>query len=416
MTSLPPRRSALYLMDRITGTGTLMAELLSEGALDRLPQADRARAQRLANTALRWMPRADHLLDRFLTRRPQAQVMNILRIATIELCQGGAAHGVVHDWVEICARGKHTGRMKGLVNAVLRKVAAAAPEWDSLPQPAMPDWLRAPLVEAWGDDAIAAIEAAHAAGAPLDLTLKGPCPEGLNGVALPTGSLRLHETGQVSTLAGYDAGAWWVQDAAAALPAQILAPQPGERVLDLCAAPGGKTLQLAAMGAQVTAVDASARRLERMRDNLVRCHLTADLRCADALEVTDRASAILLDAPCSATGTLRRHPDLPYAKDGSAFGALIAAQARMIDHAVSCLEPGGRLVFCTCSLLPDEGEVQIQEALARHPALSVDRAALARPGIDPGWVSEEGGLRLRPDLWPDLGGMDGFYIACLRKP
>ncbi|MEL7093317.1 MAG: 16S rRNA methyltransferase, partial [Pseudomonadota bacterium] len=125
--------------------------------------------------------------------------------------------------------------------------------------------------------------------------------------------------------------------------------------------------------------------------------------------------AILLDAPCSATGTMRRHPDLPYAKDGSDFGALIDMQARMLDHALTLLAPGGRLVFCTCSLLPDEGEVQIEEALARHTGLRTDRAALDRPGIDPAWITEEGGLRLRPDYWRDHGGMDGFYIACLRK-
>ena len=135
----------------------------------------------------------------------------------------------------------------------------------------------------------------------------------------------------------------------------------------------------------------------------------------DVFDVSGQYDAILLDAPCSATGTIRRHPDLPFAKDGSEFGMLMELQSRMIDHALTLLKPGGRLVFCTCSLLPDEGEVQIEEALERHPGLAVDRTALERPGIDPAWITEEGGLRLRPDLWAELGHMDGFYVACLRK-
>ncbi|PIE10708.1 MAG: 16S rRNA methyltransferase [Rhodobacterales bacterium] len=413
--SLPPRRSALYLMDRITFTGALMAELLAEGALERLQPEDRARAQRLATQTLRELGRADTMLKRHMTKMPAGSVMNILRLGAVELCLGGAAHGVVHDWVELCARGKRTAKMKGLVNAVLRKVAADAARWETLPPSRMPGWLRDPLVMAWGEPVMRAMEVAHAKGAPLDLSLKGTRPDGLDGEDLPTGSLRLTTPGQVSALPGFADGAFWVQDAAAAIPARVLAPAKGEKVLDLCAAPGGKTLQLAAMGAEVTAIDASETRLERLSENLSRCGLKAQVKAADVLELTDHAPAILLDAPCSATGTIRRHPDLPYAKDGSEFAALIELQSQMIDHALGLLDPGGRLVYCTCSLLPDEGEVQIEEALARHPGLKVDRDALDLPGIDPDWITSEGGLRLRPDHWADRGGMDGFYIACLRK-
>ena len=214
---------------------------------------------------------------------------------------------------------------------------------------------------------------------------------------------------------GFAEGDWWVQDAAAALPAKILDAKAGELVLDLCAAPGGKTMQLAATGAEVRAVDDNHSRMQRVKENLGRTGLTARTFVKDARQFQGAFDAILLDAPCSATGTIRRHPDLPHAKDGSDFGTLIALQEEMLDHAWSLLKPGGRMVFCTCSLLPDEGEVQIDEALERHPDMSVDAGALDLPGIDPAWISSEGGLRLRPDFWSDLGGMDGFYIACLRK-
>ncbi|MEO0401689.1 MAG: RsmB/NOP family class I SAM-dependent RNA methyltransferase, partial [Pseudomonadota bacterium] len=314
---------------------------------------------------------------------------------------------------------KRYGHLKGLVNAVLRKVADKGPEqWATLRTPRLPKWLRGPLVEAWGGAAVLGVEAGHFAPVPLDLTAKAD-PQAVaaatGGTVLPTGSVRLVDAGQVSTLPGFTNGDWWVQDAAAAVPARVLATKPGEAVLDLCAAPGGKTMQLAASGADVTAIDISKGRMERVAQNLVRTQLSATTVVGDVFEHTGQYDAILLDAPCSATGTIRRHPDLPFAKDGSEFGMLIDLQARMLDHAVTLLKPGGRMVFCTCSLLPDEGEVQIEEALERHPDLTVDRAALDLPGIDAGWVTQEGGLRLRPDLWAELGHMDGFYVAALSK-
>lgn len=365
------------------------------------------------------MERADRLLQKHLSKYPPLTVRNALRVGTVELCQGGAAHGVVNAMVELVGSHKKLGHLKGLTNAVLRKIATEGPEaWDALRSPRLPKWLRGPLTEAWGAEAIAGIEAAHFAGAPLDLTAKKDpeaLAEAVGGVVLPTGSVRVMDAGQVTAMPGFAEGDWWVQDAAAALPVKILAPQKGEAVLDLCAAPGGKTMQLAAAGAQVTAVDSSKPRMQRVRENLARVHLPAKVVVVDARKFEGQFDAILLDAPCSATGTIRRHPDLPHAKDGSEFGELIELQSEMIDHAWSLLNPGGRLVFCTCSLLPDEGEVQVDEALERHPDMSVDRTALDIEGIDPAWISSEGGLRLRPDYWADRGGMDGFYIVCLRK-
>lgn len=420
-TGVQARRGAVSLLDQILDEDAprLMSELLAGGTLDKLPPEDRARAQRLATETLRGIERADRLLQKHLKKYPPPHVRNVLRVGTVELCQGGAPHGVVNAMVNLVAQHPRLSHLKGLTNAVLRKIAADGPDaWNKLRAPRLPKWLRGPLVDAWGADAMAAMEAAHFAGAPLDLTAKSDpqaLAEATSGTLLPTGTVRISNPGQVSTMPGFEAGDWWVQDAAAALPVHILAPQPGETILDLCAAPGGKTMQLAAAGADVTAVDDSIPRMVRVKENLARTGLTAKTITKDARAIKGSYDAILLDAPCSATGTIRRHPDLPYAKDGSEFGDLIELQGELIDHAWSLLKPGGRLVFCTCSLLPDEGEVQVDEALERHQDMSVDPGGLTLPGIDPAWITAEGGLRLRPDYWAEQGGMDGFYIACLRK-
>ncbi|RYH03920.1 16S rRNA methyltransferase [Salipiger sp. IMCC34102] len=417
---LAPRRAAHHLLQQVTTEGRLLSELIGGGALDHLAPADRARAQRLATDTLRMIDRADRALKPHLRTPPPPHVMNALRLGTVELGQGEAAHGVVNACVEIVGRNPHTARMKGLTNAVLRKMADRSPGgWDKLPVPLLPGWLRQPLVAAWGRAAVQDMEAVQAKAPPLDLTAKGDPAEAARatgGTVLPTGTLRVADAGQVSQMPGFEAGDWWVQDAAAAIPVKLLGEVSGLTALDLCAAPGGKTLQLAAGGAVVTAVDASETRLARVGQNLARTGLKAEVLTQDAFDVTGQWDVVLLDAPCSATGTLRRHPDLPYAKDGSEFGALIDQQAALIDHALTLVKPWGRLLFCTCSLLPDEGEVQIEEALERHPDLKIDRAALDLPGLDPAWITEEGGLRLRPDYWADRGGMDGFYAAVLTKP
>ncbi len=385
------------------------------GRLNHLPHGDRARAQRLALAALRHRDRADLVLGRFLQRKPKPEVADLLRLATVELLDlGEAPHGVVNAAVGLVrGMGKKGAAASGMVNAVLRKVAEVT-DWANLPVQPLPNWLRKALVAAYGREAVAAMEAAHQAGAPLDLTLK-PGAAAPEGDLLPTGSVRLVGTPQLSALPGYEAGDWWVQDAAAALAAKLLNAQPGETVVDLCAAPGGKTLQMAAAGAKVTAVDISDQRMARVAENLARCDLTAELVVADALAWTPASppDAVLLDAPCSATGTIRRHPDLPLLRDGEGLAEITALQSALIDHALAMLPAGGRLVFATCSLLSEEGEAQLTAALARHPDLQVIRPEM--PGIDPAWITPEGGLRLRPDYWPDRGGMDGFFIAALRK-
>jgi len=403
------RAAAVRMLDAVLGEGQLLSQ--AEAPLAGLGPADRARAQRLAAQVLRHVEQADRVLKPHLRKAPPLTVLNVLRLGTVELALGEAAHGVVNEAVGLIRGHRRHGALSGLVNAVLRKVAAQEAPFAKLPPQRLPYWLRKPLVDAWGREAVTAMEAVQARPAPIDLTLRDGA--GLQGDPLPTGSLRLPPGTQVSALPGYATGGWWVQDAAAALAVPLLAPRRGETVLDLCAAPGGKTLQLAAAGAEVTALDISEARLARLRENLDRTGLLARVVAADALEWQPEApfDAILLDAPCSATGTIRRHPDLPFVKDGSELAGLVALQAALIDRALGWLKPGGRLVFCTCSLLPDEGEGQLAAALARHPGLRVERPALQ--GVAPDWITPEGGLRLRPDYWADRGGMDGFFMVRL---
>jgi 16S rRNA (cytosine967-C5)-methyltransferase len=417
---IAPRKAAIYLMNSVIDDGKLLSELLPK-AVENLAPEDRARAARLATSTLRWMDRADRMLGPHVQKRPPTFVMNALRLGVVEIyLDGAAAHGVVNSAVEIVRAHRDFMRMGGMVNAVLRKVSDAGPgKWNALVQPQMPKWLRKPLIDDFAKPTLIAIETAHAAGAPLDITVKSDAAgwaQKLGGVALPTGSVRLTGSPQVTALDGFEAGEWWVQDAAAALPAIILAAQTGERVLDVCAAPGGKTMQMAATGADVTALDISKARMARVDENLKRTGLRANLVVGDALTYDDAAyDAILLDAPCSATGTIRRHPDLPYAKDGTDFPTLFALQEAMIDHSWSLLKPGGRMVYSTCSLLIDEGEEQIKDAMARNPDMRVTPDATLVAGVQPDWIGEYG-LRTRPDYWPDQGGMDGFFVAVLQKP
>ncbi|MDB6453954.1 RsmB/NOP family class I SAM-dependent RNA methyltransferase [Falsirhodobacter sp. 20TX0035] len=411
------RLAAVHSLGAILSEGQLLAQLTVQpnGPLDGLPPAERARAQRLVSMVLRHLEQADRVLEPHVRRAPPRLVQNALRLAVVEMAVGGtAAYGAVNAAVDIVRHGRKTAHQAGFVNAVLRKVADTPDAFADLPPQRLPRWLRQPLVRTYGREAVAAMEEVQARTPPVDLTPRRDATTLPDATALPTGSLRLTEGTQISALPGFAEGQWWVQDAAAALAVRLLAPQAGERIADLCAAPGGKTLQLADAGAKVTAVDISAPRLKRLAENLARTGLTATVVTADVLTWTDEPfDAILLDAPCSATGTVRRHPDLPFVKTGEEVAGLVDLQAKMLDHALGLLKPGGRLVFCTCSLFPEEGEAQLAAALERHPGLTVLPPQLE--GVDPTWVTEGGGLRLRPDHWADIGGMDGFFMVSLRK-
>ncbi len=419
------RRAAVQILRAVLEERHQLSDLVgSSGPMAGLSGPDRARAQRLATTTLRHLDRADLVLSQFMEHTPPHAALAILRVAVVELCQEGeAAHGVVDTAVNLMRRSRKASKLSGLANAVLRKVAEHGPEiWPDLdPQP-LPKWLRRRVIHIYNEDIVRAMEAAHLAGAPIDLSLRDKTAtddwaKTLDAEILPTGSLRLRNSAQVTELPGFEDGAWWVQDAAAALAVNLLNPQPGEAILDLCAAPGGKTLQLAAAGADVVALDVSIDRMSRVEENLRRTGLDATTITADALNWTpdQQFDAILLDAPCSATGTIRRHPDLPHVKHGKELDALFELQAQLMDRAADMLKPGGRLVYCTCSLLTEEGERQAKLAKERLGLIDIapDVDSL---GIDPAWVSPQGGLRLRPDYWADKGGMDGFYMIALGKP
>ncbi|MEM1267863.1 MAG: transcription antitermination factor NusB [Pseudomonadota bacterium] len=422
MAGLAPRDGAFELLAGVLDRGRPLSEVIETPFHRDLAPADRAAAHRLATSVLRQRARLDALLERFVAKPPPAAALHVLRLAAAELLIDGAApHGVVNAAVSLM-RARGGARRAGLANAVGRRIAREGPAiWEALPPEPLPDWIERPLVEAIGREAADAVAAACRTVPPLDLTPRdrgesSALAERLGAVRLPTGSLRLTRPGQVSNLPGFAGGEWWVQDAAAAVPARLLGDVSGAQVLDLCAAPGGKTLQLAAAGAEVTALDVSPDRLSTLSDNLDRTGLNATLVAADARKWRPEArfDAILLDAPCSATGTLRRHPDLPYVRRAPDLAPLLKLQATLLDRAADWLVPGGRLVYATCSLLPAEGEAQTRALLERRP--DVVRAAAPMPdGIEPAWLSPEGDLRLRPDHWSELGGMDGFFATMLTR-
>ncbi len=419
-----PRLAAANLLKGVLEEGRLLSDLIqsSHGPLASLPPQGKARAQSLASDTLRHLGRIDTVLDQFLQKEPPIYARNALRLAACELLVDGIApHAAVDAAVRLVKNNRQTQHLSGLANAVARRVAEHGPEmWPDLEPTPLPANLAKPLAKTYGRKAVAAFEAAHETGAPLDISLHPSVDvealrQALEAEILPTGSLRLKEWGQISAMPGFGEGAWWVQDAAAAIPAKLLGDISGKTVLDLCAAPGGKTMQLAAAGADVTALDLAPARMERLRENLARVELKAKVVVSDVLDYAPPKlfDAILLDAPCSATGTIRRHPDLPYAKKEMALNTLLNLQKDMLAEAANWLKPAGEIIFCTCSLFPEEGEDQVEAFLATHP--DFEQLEARAEGVDADWRDAKGGLRLRPDYWAEHGGMDGFYMAKIRK-
>ncbi|MGI4976930.1 MAG: RsmB/NOP family class I SAM-dependent RNA methyltransferase [Janthinobacterium lividum] len=392
-----------------------------EEALDSLPAGesrDRAAAHRLAALALRRLGSLDAVLEPFLKKAPPIPVRHILRLGAAGLLLAETPpHAAVATAVAL-ARAHGLAPFAGLVNAVLRRVSeAGASALDGLDGARLdtPAWLWTDWTASFGP-AARDIAAAHAREAPVDLTLRpGATTEFEGAERLPTGSLRLPPGTRVTTLPGFTEGTFWVQDAAAALPARLLAAQPGERVADLCAAPGGKAAQLAATGARVVAVERDATRILRLRENLARLRLDCEVVQADALSWTPEApfDAVLLDAPCSATGTIRRHPDVPHLKRPKDVAVLAQQSDRLLAAAAAMLRPGGRLVFAVCSLQSEEGPGRVGTlaglGLRPEPFTPDELADLPEARTPEGW------LRTHPGLWADRGGMDGFFAARFVK-
>ena len=410
---MPAREAALSLLGAVMERRRPLEEAL-DALPARLAPRDRAAAHRIAAAVLRRAGSLDAVLEPYLRREPPPVVRAALRTGAAELLLlGTPAHAAVAATVAVVPK-----PFAGLVNAVLRKVATEGPaalgELDA-ERLDTPPWLWSTWHAAYGP-AVRSIVRAQQQPAPLDLTLApgAAVPEGAE--ILPTGSARLPAGTRPQELPGFAEGAFWVQDAAAALPARLLAAQPGERIADLCAAPGGKTAQLAAAGAHVVAVERDPKRLARLRENLARLKLDATFVEADAAAWTPAEAgfdAVLLDAPCTATGIIRRHPDIPHLKRAADVAQLAETQARLLAHAATLLRPSGRLVFATCSLQPEEGEAHLDRAAALGLTLDAIRPE-ELPGL-PEALTARGTLRTRPDMWPERGGLDGFFAARLVK-
>ncbi len=383
---------------------------------------DRAFARAIAATALRRLGQIEDMLRRFLERplpEDAFEARFILIAGTAQLAfMEVAPHAAIGLAVEEAKGTRAARHLAGLVNAVLRRVSAnravILAEQDAS-KLNTPEWLWRRWVRHYGEGTASRIAAAHLEEPPLDLSVKTDAAgwaERLSGSLLPWGTVRVSAKGRIEDIEGYADGAWWVQDAAAALPALLLGDVEGLRVADLCAAPGGKTAQLAARGANVTAVDISASRLRRLQENLARLNLKAETVQANASEWTppEPFDAVLLDAPCSATGTIRRNPDISYLKSEADITALAAVQARLLKHALSLLRPGGRLVYATCSLEAEEGEERIRALLAERGNVALMPIQADELGIPPEAITAQGMLRTLPFHG---GGMDGFFAARL---
>jgi 16S rRNA (cytosine967-C5)-methyltransferase len=433
---LATRRVAAEVLEGVLRGGRSLDEQLdgahANAGLRELPERDRALVRRIVATVLRRLGSLRALiadaLDKGLPedalRVESALLTGAAQLLFLEIPD----HAAVDLSVRLVQRDRRHARYAGLVNAVLRRLARTGTErLARLDRFALdtPQWLLARWVSSYGESTARAIALANSFEPGLDLTVKSDpdrWAERLRGRELPTGSVRLATHGVISAAPGYAEGSWWVQDAAAALPARLFRDVAGRSVAELCAAPGGKTAQLALSGAKVTAIDRSEQRMRRLRENLQRTGLQAMTVVAPAEEWQGDAAtfdAVLVDAPCTSTGTIRRHPDIPWLKTPAEIEVLSALQTRLLSRAIDLTRPGGTIVFATCSLEPEEGENIVAAALDRDPRIRRDPiAAVEFPGLD-GLIAPLGELRTLPCHWPDadarMSGLDGFFAARLQR-
>jgi 16S rRNA (cytosine967-C5)-methyltransferase len=396
------------------------------GAASLAPR-DAGFARAIVSTSLRRFGQLQALIAKFVPKAPlphkAGPTLEILIAGAAELLFLDVAPHAAVDAANRLAQGDAKAvHFRPLINAVLRRVAqegAAVLAKQDAARLNTPDWLWARWVSTYGETNARAIAMAHLAVPPLDLSMKSPAdvlPERPDSERLAPGRLRLKDAGRIEALPGFEAGRWWVQDFAASLPATLFGDVAGKRVIDLCAAPGGKALQLASHGAHVTAVDVAPDRLAMIGENLARVNLQAELVEADAREwrPSEPAPFVLLDAPCIATGTIRRHPDLPWIKSAADLTMSDLLQSDLLDAAADLTAPGGTLVYAVCSLEPEEGPEQAEAFLRRRTDFS--RMPIASGElVDPTFVAADGDLRTLPSFWSERGGMDGFYAARLRR-
>jgi 16S rRNA (cytosine967-C5)-methyltransferase len=412
-TGLPTRKAALQILDAVMRTGQPLDQAVIP-ATRALEPSDRALAIAIAQEVLRWTPDFDLMIDS-QTRLPlaeDAKARMVLRMALAQMLRlGTPPHAVIATALPMLEGGP-----RRLVHGVLSSL------WRLQPTLAEHPLLKSDVAirwkAAWGMDMVHAAQTALAEPPPLDLALKDhgetdSWAAKLGGTSLAPGHVRLPRGSAIEMLEGYADGAWWVQDLAATLPVRLLGEGNGRTVLDLCAAPGGKTMQLAAAGWNVTALDLSAKRMALLDSNLERTGLRAETIVADIRKWDGETQydAVLLDAPCSATGTFRRHPDVLHRIGERQIAELAELQAVLLEHAAHWVKPGGSLVYATCSLEPEEGEAQIAAFLANHSEFKVGRAALPEPFAP----DAEGGFRIKPPMLAEAGGLDGFYLALLQK-
>ena len=418
---LPARKAALHLLSGVLRQKRPLDALLD--SLKNLAPRDAGFARALASSALRHFGELDatlrHFVPKPLAPHKAGPAMEILLLGAAELLiLKGAAHAGVDGANRLAAADNKAVHFKPLINAVLRRVAqegeAVRAKLDA-PRLNTPDWMWQRWAAQYGEETTRAIAIAHQSEAPLDITLKNSTTAYPESTPLFGASRRLPQSGRVEELPGFSDGQWWVQDAAATLPVILLGDVKGKKVIDLCAAPGGKTMQLASLGAEVTALDNEASRLERVRENLARTNLTATLIEADARDYKSSAPFVLIDAPCTATGTIRRHPDLPWIKQAGDVTARAPLAYEILENGASMLEPGGTLVFAVCSLEQEEGEEQIDAFLYAHPEFA--RAPIAADDIfgHGEWITPKGDLQTLPCHLREQGGMDGFFAARLRR-
>lgn len=414
ITGLPARLAALKLLDAVLRRGEPM-DGVAPNATHGLAPPDRALAIAIANEVCRHLVDLDALIDNAMAEPIASDVKArmVLRIALVQaLVLKTPQHAAIATALPLVNGGPR--RLVHGVFGALMRANATLPATPTLPSTVQERWQRA-----WGDQVVDAASQSLAAAPPLDLTIADPAAtvhwcEQLGGRSLFPGHVRIERGENVARLSGYDLGAWWVQDLAAALPARLLGPGGGRSVVDIGAAPGGKTMQLASAGWQVTALDASARRLERLQSNLDRTGLSAELVRGDGrvMPVDREWDAALIDAPCTATGIFRRHPDVIHRVGDDDIANRAGLQALMLDAATGVVRTGGTIVYATCSLEPEEGETVIADFLARHPYWRIDPVSSAElpHGIA---VADEGWVRILPTLLADAGGIDGFFMVRL---